>query len=157
APVEGQPEPHHEEEAEEVERELVQEVEGPLEELEAQPEWKPERDVVVDRRQDGPEEQHAEPPEHEGVHHPGVALRQDPALEQAVAQEESQALRDAVEALLGLPLAPERHALPHAEQEHADRDDRERVEEKLSPFRYVPERVAERNIGEAYRGGTHAG
>ena len=50
-----------------------------------------------------------------------------------MAHEEADPLRDAVEPRLGLPFPPERDALPHAEREHADRDDRERVEQELRP------------------------
>ena len=157
AAVEREAQPQDEEEPEQVERQLVDQVEGALEELEVEAERQPQRDVVVDGREDGPQQEGAEAPEHERVHHARIPLCQDPALEQPVAHEEADPLGNAIEARLGLPLPPERDALPDAEREYADRDDRERVQEELRPGRDVPEGVAERNVGEGRgRGGVHA-
>ena len=98
----GHAQPDHEEEPEQVEHGLVEEVERALEELEAE---ERQRDVVVDRRQHGAHEEGQETPEHDGVHHAGVRLRQRAHLAQRVAAPRPEPLRDPIEAVLGAPAA----------------------------------------------------
>jgi len=146
ATVDGHAEPDHEEEAEEVEHGLVEEVEGPLEEL--HPEQR-ERDVPIDRRQHGARQEREEAPEHDRVHDARVGLRERARLADGLGGDEPQPLADAVEARLGPADAPEPDPLPETPGEDGERDQRARVQEHLDRNRNVPEGVAVRHAGHA--------
>jgi hypothetical protein len=142
APPHGQAEPDHEEQPEQVEHRLVGEVEVALQQLVAE---QRQRDVVVDRRQHGAQEQREEAPEHDGVHHARVRLRQRAHLAERVLDHELHALGNLVQARLGAAGAPELDPLPESPDEERDGHEPADVEQDLRPGGNVPEGVAKRH------------
>src|SRR5262249_5921513 len=142
APPDRHPEPDHEEQPEHVEHGLVKKVERALQELVAE---ERQGDIPVERSQHRAHEEGQEAPEHDGVHHAGVRLRERAYLAERVLQHEADALRDPIVTVLGQSAAPEHHALPHAVREDGDGDEAADVKRDLRPARDVPEGVAEGN------------
>jgi hypothetical protein len=136
-------EPDDEEEAEEVQHELVEQVEVALEDLHAE---QRQREVVVDGGEHRAHEQREEAPEHGRVHDARIGLREHPRLEETIGDEAPDPRERSVPAHLRLAPQPETHALGDAPHEGGDRDRRPRVQRDLRPRRDIPERVAEWEI-----------